>query len=332
MRGLVKMLDSNYEVLSAEAVVAIRTLLQQRDEDSEKVEGSGAGGAAGGDGGANTSTATRDSIGSLGSDGKPKSASWTHSKDFLQTVVSQLIKSLQDLTSNVARASVVWIIGEYQSEVPLLAPDAVRMCAKNFSGETIEMKHQIMSLALKVWAFYFFSNPDTEIPVNESVAADRSSATDNKDGGGSASSSPGDTATPPASLGGKGKRVPSTAQRKAFLERLELLVDYVCDLAKKDPEWDLRDMARVILRIKTLAKEGEQGGTTAEGAGGGTAEAGENFAKTYCGIFAKKPSSDDLAHTLRELTKLKAKGAETPSGVKSLLSEIEANYKDPKSW
>ena len=38
LRGLVRMLDSNFHVLSTESVVALRTLLQQRQEDGDRIK------------------------------------------------------------------------------------------------------------------------------------------------------------------------------------------------------------------------------------------------------------------------------------------------------
>merc|ERR1719230_2034384 len=94
LRGLVKMLDSKCASLSDEAVVALRALLQQRQQTSE----------AG-----------------------------------LASVVPHLVRYLDGLAAPTARASVVWIIGQYQHEVPHLAPDVVRRLAKTFKEERREV-------------------------------------------------------------------------------------------------------------------------------------------------------------------------------------------------
>jgi AP-3 complex subunit beta len=51
--------------------------------------------------------------------------------------VKQLSKLLQDVTVPKARASIVWVIGEYHQHVPLLAPDVLRILAKSFTEEVL---------------------------------------------------------------------------------------------------------------------------------------------------------------------------------------------------
>jgi len=168
LRGLVKMLDSKCEVLACEAVVALRALLQQRQQNSDSGLGS---------------------------------------------VLPHLVRYLEDLAAPTARASVVWIIGQYQREVPKLAPDVVRKLAKSFVGERQEVKQQIMGLSLKVWAFH---------SLNATGKSDTAGFT--------------------------------SEESKAVLPRLEMLVDYILDLASYDNGWDIRDTARALRRLKASAK------------------------------------------------------------------------------
>jgi AP-3 complex subunit beta len=53
----------------------------------------------------------------------------------LKDVISNLAKLLETITVPSARASIVWVIGEYSHKVPLLAPDILRKLVKGFSGE-----------------------------------------------------------------------------------------------------------------------------------------------------------------------------------------------------
>lgn len=51
--------------------------------------------------------------------------------------------------SPAARASVIWLIGQYQSDIPFLAPDALRRLVASFDTEKREVKLQTLSLAIK---------------------------------------------------------------------------------------------------------------------------------------------------------------------------------------
>lgn len=63
--------------------------------------------------------------------------------------MKQLSKLLQVVTVPKARASIVWVIGEYHQHVPLLAPDVLRILAKSF---TEEVQHRIaFSATLRHW-------------------------------------------------------------------------------------------------------------------------------------------------------------------------------------
>lgn len=61
----------------------------------------------------------------------------------------------------MARASILWLIGEYCEHVPKIAPDVLRKMAKSFTNEEDIVKLQIINLAAKlyltnskqVWAF-----------------------------------------------------------------------------------------------------------------------------------------------------------------------------------
>lgn len=54
-----------------------------------------------------------------------------------------------------ARLAIVWIVGEYQSRIPRIAPDVLRKMAASFMGEADVVKIQVLNLALKL----FLSNP-----------------------------------------------------------------------------------------------------------------------------------------------------------------------------
>lgn len=202
LRGLVKMLDSKCEALSCEAVVALRALLQQRQQSSDSGLGS---------------------------------------------VLPHLVHYLEGLAAPTARASVVWIVGQYQQEVPKLAPDVVRKLAKTFVNERQEVKQQILGLSLKVWAFHTLNSAGLVAarPVSEASPSKKSSEK-------------------------QCDRI-SPEESTTLLPRLEALIDYILQLASYDAAWDIRDMARALGKLKSLTKE-----SMSESNGPGA------FALSYC--------------------------------------------------
>jgi len=167
----------------------------------------------------------------------------------LGSVLPHLVRYLEDLSAPSARASVVWIIGQYQHEVPRLAADVVRRLAKTFATERQEVKQQTLVLGLKVWAFHALSSWEQTV----------------------------------ASTGGKvpaavGKQPGVTPQESAkLLPRLEALVDHVANVASYDSAWDVRDTARALRHLKDAAKQGLDAGDEAVVAG-----SLEAFGLAYC--------------------------------------------------
>mmetsp|Transcript_27495 Transcript_27495/g.38256 ORF Transcript_27495/g.38256 Transcript_27495/m.38256 type:complete len:840 (+) Transcript_27495:106-2625(+) len=70
-------------------------------------------------------------------------------------LVTHLAKILPTIKDPNAKASIIWVIGEYNEHVRLLAPDILRVLAKSFPDEKDEVKMQTINLAMKL----FLSNP-----------------------------------------------------------------------------------------------------------------------------------------------------------------------------
>lgn len=51
----------------------------------------------------------------------------------------------------MARASILWLIGEYCEHVPKIAPDVLRKMAKSFTNEEDIVKLQVINLAAKLY-------------------------------------------------------------------------------------------------------------------------------------------------------------------------------------
>jgi len=101
-------------------------------------------------------------------------------------IVTHLAKLLDSIQVPNARASIIWIVGEYCTKIPLYAPDILRKLAQSFKNEAKITKLQILTLASKL------------------VLANPNDAT------------------------------------------VSLIFQYVCNMAKFDMNYDLRDRARVL--------------------------------------------------------------------------------------
>ena len=67
------------------------------------------------------------------------------------SIIKRMTKLLDTVTVPLARASILWLVGEYVEKVPKLAPDVLRMMAKSFSLEEDIVKLQILNLGAKAW-------------------------------------------------------------------------------------------------------------------------------------------------------------------------------------
>lgn len=70
-------------------------------------------------------------------------------------IITQMSKLLDFIKVPAARASILWLIGEYNDHVPRIAPDVLRKVAKSFVDEENSVKLQILNLAVKL----FLNNP-----------------------------------------------------------------------------------------------------------------------------------------------------------------------------
>lgn len=64
---------------------------------------------------------------------------------------------VDNITVPMARASILWLIGEYSERVPKIAPDVLRKMAKGFISEVCELHWTFFStkiLLLKQWQVF----------------------------------------------------------------------------------------------------------------------------------------------------------------------------------
>lgn len=65
-------------------------------------------------------------------------------------IIKHMAKLVDDITVPQARASILWLLGEYSHLVPTIAPDVLRKMAKTFINEEDIVKLQILNLAVKL--------------------------------------------------------------------------------------------------------------------------------------------------------------------------------------
>ncbi|XP_026526379.1 AP-3 complex subunit beta-1 isoform X2 [Notechis scutatus] len=66
-------------------------------------------------------------------------------------IIKHMARLLDNITVPVARASILWLTGEYCERVPKIAPDVLRKMAKSFTVEDDLVKLQILNLGAKLY-------------------------------------------------------------------------------------------------------------------------------------------------------------------------------------
>ncbi|KAF2645276.1 ARM repeat-containing protein, partial [Massarina eburnea CBS 473.64] len=158
-----------------------------------------------------------------------------------RTTVVRLAKHLDAATSPQARASIIWLVGEFAGLDPEnnIAADVLRILVKGFADEAEAAKLQIVLLAAKVYVHHLNANPPPEPPkAAEDSQPDPSPLGDYQEEGGFRDEHlETETPAPP----------PSQPQHKPH--PIEALWSYILTLTRYDTSYDLRDRARVY---KTL--------------------------------------------------------------------------------
>ena len=160
----------------------------------------------------------------------------------VKTVI-RLAKNLDTTTNPQARASIIWLVGEFSSlpDQENIAPDVLRILAKNFADESEAAKLQIVLLAAKVYLHYL---NHTAPPLEQSITSE------------DATNSPIQQSPTPLAITSdeNGWQDPPAAPSNDALERqppsepahpIPLLWTYILHLTRYDTSYDLRDRARL---------------------------------------------------------------------------------------
>lgn len=166
----------------------------------------------------------------------------------IKTVI-RLAKNLNVTSDPQARASIIWLVGEFSGvdDKDNIAPDVLRILAKGFADESEAAKLQIVLLAAKVYLHYLnrtISHHDQNIPLEERTASftlesSNPFATDstNEDAFDSTDQLQQPVGSPP-----------STSEFDPN-HPIPLLYKYILLLTRYDTSYDLRDRARTYTAL-----------------------------------------------------------------------------------
>lgn len=146
------------------------------------------------------------------------------------TTVIRLAKNLDDVTNSNARASIIWLVGEFAGigDENNVAPDVLRILVKGFADEPEAVKLQIVLLAAKVYTHHL-NRTQKPSSTGEGVSHDRMS---------------------PVPDEGELLHGDQRIQRPPDLEHaIAVLWRYVLVLARYDTSYDLRDRSRLYKEL-----------------------------------------------------------------------------------
>jgi AP-3 complex subunit beta len=168
--------------------------------------------------------------------------------------VLQLVKNLGTTTHPDARATIIWLIGEFAGVEPEnnIAPDVLRILIKGFADEMEIVKQQIVLLGAKVYLHHLLRNPpeeNSEAPASTELAEKSTSQkefhnewTDNKTEGQ-------DNADQPEESKEETEEPEAKQAEEQAEDRITLLWRYILLLARYDTSYDLRDRARLYKNL-----------------------------------------------------------------------------------
>ncbi|KAL2830766.1 adaptin N terminal region-domain-containing protein [Aspergillus cavernicola] len=148
-----------------------------------------------------------------------------------QTVI-QLVKHLGLTTNPDARATIVWLVGEYAGLEPerSFAPDVLQILVQNYADESEPVKQQVLLLGAKVYLHHVLRNPRKEEPQSEPKAQQQlnNEWADDQNG-------------EEHDANGADEKENAAEEEDA----ISLLWRYILLLARYDTSYDLRDRARL---------------------------------------------------------------------------------------
>ncbi|KAL9111073.1 MAG: hypothetical protein Q9227_004506 [Pyrenula ochraceoflavens] len=136
-----------------------------------------------------------------------------------QSTVVRLAQNLDTITNPVARANIIWLVGEYSglNAENNIAPDVLRILTKNFPHESEAAKQQIILLAAKVYLIHLQSQDEPPASADDTPQQEPYEILQDQ-------STPTQDSTSP----------------------IPILWQYILHLARYDTSYDIRDRARLL--------------------------------------------------------------------------------------
>lgn len=174
------------------------------------------------------------------------------SPDEHRKTVVRLAKNLDSLTSPTARASIVWLVGEFAGYEPQdnIAADVLRILVRGYADEGDEVRAQIVLLAAKVYLHYLNAKNAKQ------KAVDALNSSQDGEERSYAVVSPVREDREDASAHGR-ESTDQTEQEPEKLHPIVLLYQHAMLLARYTPSYDLRDRARLFRALLSVPSSTE---------------------------------------------------------------------------
>lgn len=179
--------------------------------------------------------------------------------------VIRLAKNLDTLSSPAARASVIWLVGEFAGYAPdqSIAPDVLRILIRGYVAESDEVRLQIVLLAAKVYLHWLNSenaakkelearNPPASTALPNQQPSSTILAPDEDDNGFRDEGGFED----PSSTQQSNEQVPN-AEQETNAHPIPILYAHTLLLARYTPSYDLRDRARLVKNLLAVPSSTE---------------------------------------------------------------------------
>ena len=159
------------------------------------------------------------------------------------STVIRLAKNLDTTTNAQARASIVWLVGEFSglADQTDVAPDVLRILVKGFCAESEAVKLQIVLLSAKVYLQYLLGKA-TKQPESDGQPNDNANLLDSESKSQPLDENHSDGWNTDPQGGSSNVQTASAADSD---EPIPLLWQYILHLTRYDTSYDLRDRTRL---------------------------------------------------------------------------------------